>query len=295
MILVTGAAGMVGSYLTEVFRPEELYLTDMNASHGIASLDVRDAGEVTRLVGLIRPDHVLHLAAETDVDRCERDPAHAFLSNATATGIVAEACVKYHADIIYISTCGVFDGAKTTPYTEFDEPTPVTEYGKAKLAGETLVREICKNWYIVRAGWMFGGGFKDKKFVGKVASQCAAGAPSLRCVTDKFGSPTYAKDLLRMVKQLTERRMYGLFHGVNQGCCSRYDVAVEIAAYLGTGTKIVPASSADFQLSASRPASEAVLSQNLDELGIRPMRIWKDALHEYLDSWIPSHERAISA
>jgi dTDP-4-dehydrorhamnose reductase len=295
MILVTGAAGMVGSYLTEIFRPEELYLTDMNASHGIASLDVRDAAEVTRLVGLIRPDHVLHLAAETDVDRCERDPAHAFLSNATATGIVAEACVKYHADIIYISTCGVFDGAKTTPYTEFDEPTPVTEYGKAKLAGETLVREICKNWYIVRAGWMFGGGFKDKKFVGKVASQCAAGAPSLRCVTDKFGSPTYAKDLLRMVKQLTERRMYGLFHGVNQGCCSRYDVAVEIAAYLGTGTKIVPASSADFQLSASRPASEAVLSQNLDELGIRPMRIWKDALHEYLDSWIPSHERAISA
>ncbi len=295
MILVTGAAGMVGSYVSDIFPPDELYLTDINPSHGMASLDVRDAAEVARLVGLIKPDHVLHLAAETDVDRCERDPAHAFLSNATATGYVAEACAKHHAEMIYISTCGVFDGAKLTPYTEFDEPAPVTEYGKAKLAGETLVREICKNWYIVRAGWMFGGGFKDKKFVGKVASQCAAGAPSLRCVTDKFGSPTYAKDLLRMVRQLTERRMYGLFHGVNQGCCSRYDVAVEIASYLGTGTEIVPASSADFQLSASRPASEAVLSQNLDELGIRPMRIWKDALHEYLDSWIPVQQRAISA
>ena len=295
MILVTGAAGMVGSYVSDIFPPDELYLTDINPSHGMASLDVRDAAEVARLVGLIKPDHVLHLAAETDVDRCERDPAHAFLSNATATGYVAEACAKHHAEMIYISTCGVFDGAKLTPYTEFDEPAPVTEYGKAKLAGETLVREICRNWYIVRAGWMFGGGFKDKKFVGKVASQCAAGAPSLRCVTDKFGSPTYAKDLLRMVRQLTERRMYGLFHGVNQGCCSRYDVAVEIASYLGTGTEIVPASSADFQLSASRPASEAVLSQNLDELGIRPMRIWKDALHEYLDSWIPVQQRAISA
>lgn len=295
MILVTGAAGMVGSYLTEVFRSEDLYLTDINPNRNIAALDVRDAVAVDRLIAWVKPDHVLHLAAETDVDLCERDPTHAFLSNATATAHVAEACVKHNVELIYISTCGVFDGSKSTPYTELDEPAPVTEYAKAKLAGEIHVRELCKHWYIVRAGWMFGGGMKDKKFVGKIAGQCIAGAPSLRCVTDKVGSPTYAKDLLRLVKQLIELQRYGLYHGTNEGCCSRYDIAVEIASYLGVDTEVIPASSSDFQLSASRPSSEAAVSRDLTELGIRPMRGWREALHDYLDTWIPSQQRAASA
>ena len=294
MIFVTGAAGMVGSYLTQVFPASELYLTDMSASgHGIEPLDTRNREAVMESIARVKPATVLHLAAETDVDRCEREPDHAFRSNAISTLNVALACAEHNASMMYISTAGVFDGTKSSPYTEFDQPTPVTVYGKAKYEGEQFVQEICTRWYIVRAGWMFGGGSRDKKFVGKIAGKCLENAPEIHCVDDKFGSPTFAKDLLDTVKLLLDHRLYGLYHGVNRGWCSRYQVAVEIARYLGANTKIVPVSSADFQLSAPRPVSEAAISYKLDLMGLNFARTWTDALHDYLATW--KNEKTMAA
>jgi dTDP-4-dehydrorhamnose reductase len=295
MIFVTGSGGMVGSYLGRVFDPKDLYRTDLAAGEGIALLDTRDPDAVSRMIGEVKPATVLHLAAETDVDRCEREPDHAYLSNTMATLNVALACVEHGAEIVYVSTAGVFDGMKGAPYTEFDRPSPVTVYAKAKYEGEKIVQSICQRWYVVRAGWMFGGGYRDKKFVGKIAAQCLNNVKEIRCVNDKFGSPTYAKDLLDMVKMIVNRRMYGLYHGVNQGWCSRYDVAMEIASYMKSTTQIVSASSDDFPLSAPRPTSEAAVSYKLQLLGLNQMRSWKDALHDYLDAWQQENKAAVSA
>lgn len=295
MMFVTGSGGMVGSYLSQVFDTEELFRTDMNAAEGVAQLDTRDPDAVNRMIRSVKPKIVLHLAAETDVDRCEREPDHAYRSNAMGALNVALACVENNAELIYVSTAGVFDGLKAAPYTEFDVPSPVTIYAKAKYEGEKIVQSICQRSYVVRAGWMFGGGYRDKKFVGKIAAQCLQNVSELRCVNDKFGSPTYAKDLLHMVKLVVGRRMYGLYHGVNRGWCSRYDVAVEIASYLGSATKIVPASSNDFPLSAPRPSSEAAVSYKLDLLDLNQMRSWQEALHDYLDSWKREQSLAVSA
>ena len=98
-----------------------------------------------------------------------------------------------------------------------------------------------------------------------------------------------------MVKLVVGRRMYGLYHGVNRGWCSRYDVAVEIASYLRSETKIVSASSSDFPLSAPRPSSEAAVSYKLELLDLNQMRSWQEALHDYLDSWKREQSLAVSA
>jgi dTDP-4-dehydrorhamnose reductase len=282
VLLVTGAAGMVGSYLSGVFSGLELYRTDLRESDGIGELDVRDCSAVMVTMERVRPHVVYHLAAETDVDLCEREPDHAYRTNTLGALNVALACQRHNAELVYVSTAGVFDGAKSEPYTEFDEPRPISVYAKAKLEGEKLVQTFCPRHYIVRAGWMFGGKDRDKKFVGKITQFCMEHRSEIQAVDDKVGSPTYAEDLLKNVQTLTQTGLYGLYHVVNTGACSRYDVAVEIAQLLGSETRIVPVESAMFPCSAPRPRSEAARSYKLDLLGMNQMRSWQEALREYI-------------
>jgi len=289
MILVTGAAGMMGSHLLDVFSPDELYRTDIHAGDGVHALDTRDADAVMRMFELVRPTLAIHLAAETDVDRCEREVDHAFHSNALGTLNIALACQRFETEMAYISTAAVFDGAKPDPYTEFDTPNPINVYARAKYEGEKIVQTLVPRHYVARAGWMFGGRGRDKKFVAKIASMCLGlenGVREIRAVNDKFGSPTYAKDLLQNLRTLCRSGFYGVYHLVNAGSCSRYDVAVEIAHYLQSDMPIVPVSSATFPLSAPRPRSEAARSYKLELLGLSHMRPWREALHEYLADWL---------
>src|SRR5271165_1657474 len=272
MILVTGASGMVGSYLTRAFLPREMYRTDLQTKDGVQHLDIRDADAVNETIRRVRPSCVLHLAAETDVDRCEREVDHAYAVNTIGTYNVALACMEHNIDIVYVSTTAVFDGTKTDPYNEFDSPMPVTVYSKTKYEGENIVKSICQRWFIVRAGWMYGGGALDKKFVGKVVAQCLSGKTELRAVNDKFGSPTYAHDLMLNIKLLLEQRKFGLYHLVDRGGrCTRHDVAVEIARHFGNGCGVLPVSSDEFNLSASRSKSEAAVSYKLDLIGLNRM------------------------
>ncbi len=285
MILVTGAAGMVGSYLLDVFPSSQLIRTDLRESSDFLALDTRNYDDVMRMVRDHRPNAVIHLGAETDVDRCEREADHAYRSNTIATMNVALACLEYGCNIVYVSTAGIFDGNKPEPYTEFDAPNPLTVYAKAKLEGEKIVQSLCARHFIVRAGWMFGGRDRDKKFVGKIAAQCLSATPEIKVVNDKLGSPTYARDLLEAVRALLASRRYGVYHVVNTGACTRYDVALQIAEYLESNIRIIPVTSADFQLAAPRPRSEAAISYKLELTGLHKMRHWREALHEYLGTW----------
>jgi dTDP-4-dehydrorhamnose reductase len=233
----------------------------------------------------VRPSMVLHMAAETDVDRCEREPDHAYTSNFIGTLNIALACKAIDAELVYLSTAGVYDGAKPEPYTEFDAPNPLTVYAKSKLEGEKAIASMLTRYYIIRAGWMFGGRARDKKFVGRIAQMCQT-EREIMAVYDKIGNPTYASDLLAMVKTLSATGLYGLYHVVNEGSCSRYDVAVEIARLLGSSVTIKPVSSALFPASAPRTRSEAARAYKLDLLGLNHMPNWRTALYNYLNSWM---------
>ena len=286
-ILVTGASGMVGSYVPEIFKDYDLVRTDCVDSPVL--LDIRDVDEVRNAVGEVQPDVVLHLGAATDVDRCEQEPDWAYHTNAIGTENVVLACREFDATLVYISTAGVFWGDKPDPYIEFDEPRPANVYGHSKLAGERYVASMWPKHYTVRAGWMVGGGRKDKKFVGKIARLIEDGKRDLKVVDDKIGSPTYGRDLLAGIEKLLDTGRYGLYHMVNEGTCSRYDVAVAIKEITERpDVSIEPVSSAYFPLPAPRARSEAMRNLKLDLMGLFTMRSWQDALREYvIDELMP--------
>lgn len=283
---------MLGSaiYPAYVAAGHEVLATDLAprdvAGLPMAQLDVRDLAEVDHTIRAFLPEIILHLAAETDLETCERSPHHAYQTNTIGTHNVTIASQDAGALLVYISTAGVFDGTKTDgPYTEFDQPRPINVYGRSKYEGERIVQTFAPRSFIVRAGWMVGGGQRDHKFVAKIIDQLRDGAPIIRAVTDKLGTPTYTKDFAANLLTLTSTRYYGLFHMACIGEGSRFDVAREIVRIYHSRVEVLPATSAEFaeRYFAPRPRSEIMRNYMLELRGINTMRPWRTALGEYLE------------
>jgi len=290
-ILVTGGKGMMGTDLCRILgeRGCDVVCTD------IEEMDVRQPDLIMKRLAEVQPRVVVHLAALTDVDGCERDPDAAYQTNALGTQNVAWGCHKLGLEMVYVSTLSVFSGDSERAYTEFDEPDPRSWYSRAKHVGERFVRELVPRHYVARAGWMFGGGVRDKKFVGKII-QLARERPELKVVDDKFGSPTYTADISLGIARLIDTGFYGTYHMVNTGPpVSRFDLATEILAQAQVaGCRIVPVSSAEFPLPAPRPRMEAGRNYQLELRGLDWMRPWRQALSDYVARWL-SEERTMAA
>src|SRR5262249_50501256 len=174
-------------------------------------LDARDAVSMHKACTEFRPDLILHLAALTDLEFCELHPKEAGAGCADTARIAAECAAKYGATIVYISTAGVFDGKKDDgPYSEDHAPNPIMVYGREKFRGEQHVRDIAGRYFIVRAGWMVGGGVRnDHKFVRLIIDQLQAGARIIHAVNDRFGTPTYTHDFAMNLFDLLEYNCFG--------------------------------------------------------------------------------------
>jgi dTDP-4-dehydrorhamnose reductase len=268
---------MGGDICLQLSGDHEIVATDID------TLDVSDPASVFGTVERARPDLILHLAAWTDVDGCERDPVKAYRVNTIGTQNVALACQRADIPVVYLSTLAVFDGTKPEPYIEFDVPNPQSVYSRSKHQGELIVQSLLRRYYIVRAGWVFGGGDRDKKFVGKII-HIARQSAELRAVNDKFGSPTYTVDLARGLNRLIETNLYGVYHMVNPGSApSRYEIAEFALKSAGITTcRVVPVSSSEFPLPAHRPRMEAGRNLHLHLLGFDWMPPWQDALRRYV-------------
>lgn len=292
-ILVTGSEGMVGSALCPTLRHlgHEVMATDLRPTTAACHmLDVRDARQVAGVVAAAKPDYVIHLAAETNVDRCEEEPLHAYATNAVGTEYVTLACRQRDIRLLYVSTAGVFDGAKSSPYVELNRPNPVNVYGRAKLAGEYAVQQL-RRYLIVRAGWMVGGAERDKKFAGKIL-QLLEERNALQVVTDKIGSPTFTEDFSKGIAALIETEHTGIFHMANRGVCSRYQFACQLVEYLGRkDVTITPVTSEAFPLPAPRAASEALENGRLQALGMNIMPTWQEGLRRY----VQQHQQWVGA
>lgn len=282
-ILLTGAAGMLGTALSESLANEGHRVIRTDKSGVNVTLDVRDSRAVLQLILGENPDLVFHLAAETDVDFCERNPDHAYMTNTVGTENICLACQKLDIQLVYLSTAGVFDGEKPEPYVEFDKPNPVNVYGRSKWEGEKVVRNLLRRYFIFRAGWMVGGWTIDKKFVRKIIDQLKSRS-EIEAVNDKYGSPTFTSDFARNVMRVVETQRYGLFHMVNKGTCSRHDIALKIVKFMGLEqrVRVKPVSSAEFPLPALRARSEMMRNYKLELLGLNNMPAWEESLKTYI-------------
>jgi len=269
-IVITGAEGQLGRSLQNVLVGHEILLVDL------PEYDVAQPGIMGTIEGY-QPDVVIHAGALTDVDACELDPDAAYMVNALGTRNVAVACQRCDAPMVYISTDYVFDGAKGEPYLEFEEPNPINVYGRSKLAGELLVRDLLSRFYVVRTAWLYAQG--GNNFVAKILA-LAGEREELSVVTTEVGSPTYAPDLAEAIVRLIEYPLYGIYHLVNEGSCSRYEFASKILELAGkSGFPLHPAQTYD---RPTRVPANSTLRNfcAATQLGIR-LRPWEEALRSY--------------
>ena len=269
-ILVTGADGQLGTELVRALAPHGGLIPVTQAD-----LDVTDR-RCAEFVAALQPEWVVHTAAATDVDGCEREPEQAMAVNAEGTRRVAEGCQRAGAGLVYLSTDYVFDGRKGAPYAESDPPAPLNAYGRSKLEGEQATRRVASRWTIVRTAWLYG--VHGRNFVKTILGKVAAGEP-LRVVDDQVGSPTHAGDVAEAVARLLSQGRTGMYHVTNTGTCSWYEFAREILRLTGyDSTAVAPISSAELNRSARRPAYSALENAAWQAAGLPPLRPWREAL-----------------
>ncbi len=271
-IVITGHKGQLGTALQKVLADEELIGLDL-PEHDITN----PAATVDTIVGL-RPDVVIHGAAMTDVDECERNPELAFRVNALGSQNIALACGRCDATMVQISTNDVFDGRLGRPYYEWDTPTPQSIYAQSKAAAEFYVRTLLNHFHIVRTAWLYARG--GSNFVTKIIA-AADKYGALKVVTDEVSAPTYAPDLAKAIAQLIHTRHYGIFHFTNSGICSRHDWACTILELSGRGHVPVEKILTDqWQRAAPPPLYAPIVNFTGTVLGIT-LRPWQEALQEY--------------
>ena len=290
-IYVAGAGGMLGDAIYKVFKDDyTLLCTDKNVTdEWVKYLDFRNYKEYEDDVFRFWPDYLFHIGAYTDLEWCEENKNETMLVNSMCVENAVNIANKLDIPIIYISTAGIFDGEKDE-YDELDLPNPLDMYAKGKYGGERYVIEHAKSYYILRAGWMMGGGpRKDKKFIQKIMQQIKDGAKELFIVNDKDGTPTYTIDFARTLKAVVESGNYGLYNCVCGGMTSRLEVCEELLKVLGLTDKIkINEVSSDFfkeTYFANRPRCERLVNRRLEILGLNRMRPWKEALSEYIKDY----------
>jgi dTDP-4-dehydrorhamnose reductase len=267
-IFITGRDGQLGRSLLDILTDDQVLAVDLDDG------DVTDTNIIHQIAEW-RPDVVIHGAAMTSVDGCERDPDAAFRVNGLGTRNVALACQQADAAMVYISTDYVFDGAKGSPYTEWDTPNPISIYGASKLAGESYVKQLLSRFWIVRTAWLYRPGFKN--FVATIL-RLAGEHDHISVVTTEIGSPTYAPDLAAAIDQLIRRPLYGTYHLTNAGHCSRFEFARKIVELAGLDTIVEPT---DHYPRLAQPPAYAPLRNFVGaEAGIE-LRAWEEALQAY--------------
>jgi dTDP-4-dehydrorhamnose reductase len=291
-IYIAGCGGMLGQSVYRTFSDiGTVKATDIDLNESwLEYADVRDYCGIEESIKSFMPDLVINLAAKTDMEECEREQKNAWLTNALGAENMALLAVELGVPYIYISTAGIFGGEKEL-FNDFDEPNPLSIYARSKYAGEIFTRQYVRKHYVVRAGWMMGGGpHKDKKFINKIYRQIADGATELNVVDDKLGTPTFTCEFANGLLKLVKSDQYGVYNQVCGGSCSRYDVAVEFVRLLGLAEKIkINKVSSDFfsqEYFAPRPHSEKLITMKLDARGLNVMRDWRTCLQEYSKEFI---------
>jgi len=255
-VLVTGAGGQLGHDVVATCGAAG----DDVIAVGRAELDVADRDAVLGAITSIRPDVVVHTAAWTDVDGCEDHSDRAFLVNALGARHVADACGRAGSHLVHVSTDYVFDGAKAGAYVEWDQPNPLSVYGRSKLGGETDVRALLPTASIVRTSWVCG--LHGRNVVRTVIDAVTADPDRVFAfVDDQRGCPTFTTDLAVAIRRLAAGRLPGTFHVTNDGATSWFGFVGDVLVAAGRSPdQVRPIATDDLDppRAAPRPANSVL-------------------------------------
>ncbi|MEK7450531.1 MAG: SDR family oxidoreductase [Patescibacteria group bacterium] len=276
-ILGTGLSGLIGSRVVE--------LLNGNHEFEFSDTDITDKGAIDEKINSSSASVVLHLAAKTDVDGCEKDKilgvdGDTWRINVEGTRNITEACEKSNKKLIYISTDFVFDGEKESAYSEEDKPNPVNWYATTKYEGEKIVQNSNLNWIIARLAYPYRANFQRKDFVRNLIHFFKNKEP-LNMVTDHIMTPTFIDDIAFALDKLLKNNSKGIFHIVGSSFVSPYEAAVKIAEVFNFDKTLIKTITRKefFKHRAPRPFRVAIKNAKIQKQGIK-MKTFEEGLRE---------------
>ncbi len=276
-ILITGANGMVARATAEYCRE----IGDEIVALTRQDLDISDKGAVFDVFGREKVDGVINCAAFTDVDGSETNVEKCFAGNSIGVENLALAAKEIDCAFVTISTDYIFDGANEGFYTQHDTPNPQGIYGKAKLEGEIRARNAYARSIIVRSGWIYGN--HGTNFL-SVMDKLLAEGKSIKAIYDSFGTPTFADDLARRLRELVELDLPCIFHVTNSGNGTSYaGFAEKVCEIKGFDLNLLELAPADsLKRPSPRPKSSKLACLFSEKFGLEPLQNWEDALGTFL-------------
>jgi dTDP-4-dehydrorhamnose reductase len=278
--LVIGAAGQLGAAtVARLKSPQDSREFDVVALTR-AEVDLTDSRALRAAVLDVKPGIILNCAAYNNVDAAEDDPKPALDVNAFAPRVLAEAAEECGATFVHYSTDFVFDGMGSRPYTETDPARPQSAYASSKLLGEWFAAEAPRH-YVLRVESLFGGTYV-RSSIDKIIGTISKGEDT-RVFVDRVVTPSYVQDVVSATLALIDRNApYGLYHCVNSGETTWFDLAEEIARLLDRKASLLPVKVADVKMRARRPQYCALSNRKLAAASGYAMPSWQDALKRYL-------------
>ncbi|MBE6784292.1 MAG: dTDP-4-dehydrorhamnose reductase [Ruminococcaceae bacterium] len=275
-ILVTGVMGQLGHDVVEELEKNSVDYIGCDREE----FDLTDKEATERFILENNPDGVIHCAAYTAVDKAEDEEELCRKINADGSLYIAKACEKIGAKMIYVSTDYVFGGDGNEPYETSDEKNPQNVYGRTKLEGENNALQNCSKTFIVRTSWVYG--INGNNFV-KTMRRLAETRDELNVVADQIGSPTYTRDLAKLLVEMVQTEKYGVYHASNEGFMSWADFAENIMKKSGLTTKINHISTAEYPVKAKRPLNSRLSKKCLTDNGFSLLPSQDDALERYIE------------
>lgn len=282
-ILLTGANGQVGWELHRILAKDAKVIALTRGQ-----LDLSQPDAVRQAVRKHQPDIIINPAAYTAVDKAEAETDLALAINGIAPGVLAEEAKKLDALLIHYSTDYVFDGTKTTPYTEVDLPKPQSVYGATKLAGEEAIQNVGGKHLILRTSWVYG--IHGGNFV-KTILRLAQERNELRVVADQYGAPTWARLLadstVKVMQRFTDEQS-GVYHLTSSGRTNWHQFAEAIvrlareydAALANKTLTIHPIATHEYPAPAKRPANSSLCTDKIKQAFGLKLAHWEDDLAE---------------
>jgi dTDP-4-dehydrorhamnose reductase len=269
-VLILGAKGMLGTALLKIFAQETPLAWDQ------ADVDITNEKVTIEKIKQVSPEVIINAAAYTDVDGAESARDLAFHVNEDGVRHVASAAKAIDALLVHYSTDYIFPGNHQSGYSEDDQPgPPVNVYGESKLAGEFALKEIRPRHYLLRTAWLYGTG--GKNFIDTML-RLAGTSKEIQVVNDQYGNPTYTNDVAEATLNIINNKLpYGIYHTVNSGTASWYELALKIFELKGISVHINPITSSQYPLPAKRPHYSIL--RNTRGPALRP---WSEALDDYL-------------